>query len=82
MLNQGEDHGFREELLKEPYVQYLHKRLDQLSDKVEILTKELMEAKDEISKLKGVPSRPKLVASKLDTLLPGEPGTVKKREEA
>lgn len=79
VLNQCEDHGFREALLKEPYVQYLHRRLDQLSEKVETLTIELLETKDQLNKLKGMPSRPKLVASKLDSALPGEEGSVKKK---
>lgn len=81
-MNQGEALGFREELSKELYVQHLRKRLDQLSDKVETLAKELSDAKDQISKLKGIPSRPRLIASKLDSPLPDEQGSAKKRRGA
>lgn len=81
-MNQGEAYGFKEELLKEPYVQYLLKRLDQLAERVEKLTKELSETKDQISKLKGVPSRPRLTASKLDSPLRHEQGSVNKSEGA
>jgi hypothetical protein len=68
--------------LGEPFVQFLLHSLHELNNKVDSLTQELREAKDEISKLKGTPKRPKITASNIDNPLPEEEGTQNKSEKS
>jgi hypothetical protein len=58
--------GFREELLKEPYVKWLHEQLYAYVGQVESLKKKVEELESEIRKLKGLPSKPNIKPSKLD----------------
>lgn len=58
--------GFREELLKEPYVQGLHMIIDSLNKQVAIQEKKIEELTHVMRKVKKLPQAPKFAASKLD----------------
>ena len=59
-------HGFRPELLKEPFVQYLLEKLDESDRQISLLTLRVEELAAELRKKKKLPKKPGIKPSKLD----------------
>ena len=59
-------HGFRSELLGEPFVQYLLNKLAESDQKIAELTKKVEGLEAELKVIKKLPKKPKLKPSKLD----------------
>ena len=66
MAKKGDIPKASKEILSHPYVGYLHGVIEELLLKVENLTQEVSELKNEIATLKKVPKRPRIKPSSLD----------------
>ena len=61
------DHyGFRPELLREPFVQFLLSKLDESEQQIARLAHKVEELEDEIRRIKKLPKRPRIRPSNLD----------------
>ena len=72
--------GFKTSLLGEPYVQHLHSLLQSFSERLEVEDKKIEELEAEIRRLKNLPKKPKIEASKLDEETPPTEKAEKKKK--